>query len=110
MFGGAFTPMAKFTLNSALTSGSGKLNGFVYKKFKDGEIVLAKKTRTANRTWSPRQDDVRDQHRAATAYAKAIWADPEKKAFYVRLAKKKKACAPSVWRWAISEIRPPSKK
>lgn len=97
--------MAKFTLNSALTSGSGKLDGFVYKKFKDGEVILAKKTRTANRTWSPLQDDGRDRHREATAYAKAIWADPEKKSFYVRLAKKKKA-----WRafsLAVGDFRNP---
>lgn len=82
--------MAKAKLNRALTSVSGTLDGYVFRKFKGGTI-LCKKPSFEGVTWSPAQQRNRERLRLATVYAKAVWADPVRKAFYEEIARARKA-------------------
>lgn len=82
--------MAKIVLNSALRQIAGEIDGYVYKKFQ-GRSILAKKPVFAHRVWTASHREGHDRFREANAYARAVYADPRQKAFYVKLARKRKA-------------------
>lgn len=67
--------MAKIALNSALSSLQGKLDNWVYRKT-GGGFVVAKRPEASGTAPSAGQIAVREQFRAAAAYAKAAVADP----------------------------------
>lgn len=82
--------MAKLTLNSALNAMRGTVDGLVYKTI-NGRTFLTKRAVFRNRQWSGRQRTWHERWAEAAKYAKAVWADPEAKAFYVALARRRKA-------------------
>jgi len=82
--------MAKLSLNSALRRVSGHIDGYVYKTI-NGRSFITKKPVFENRRWSRDQKAGHQRMKAAARYANDVWQDPERKAFYVALAKKRKA-------------------
>jgi hypothetical protein len=98
--------MAKIKLNTAMQWLSGHNDGVVYKRLRPGEAVAAKKAAIdPHRVWSRQQVAQRASMRHATAYAKAVWREPEQKAFYVAIAKQRRA-----WRafsLAVGDFRSP---
>ena len=65
--------MAKLHLNSALASISGMVDNWVYRRTEDGNILGKRPVNTTKPTIA--QLTVRDQFRAAAAYAKAMQED-----------------------------------
>lgn len=82
--------MAKVHVNSMISRISGEVDGFVYKTIR-GRVFLTKKPVFRRRKWSVAQREGHDRLKAASAYAKAVWADPAQKAFYEQLGRKRKA-------------------
>lgn len=84
--------MAKVRLNTALGQLRGELDGIVFRTVRD-EVFAMKKPVFGAVPWSEAQRQGRSRFSAAKDYAKAVWQDPEARAFYVALGRKKR-----VWR------------
>lgn len=72
--------MAKITLNSALHGIRGRIDNWVYRRFGD-QMIIARRP-AGNGPPSAAQVAVREQFRAAAAYAKAVLADPVLRSHY----------------------------
>lgn len=79
--------MAKLTLNSALSGIRGRIDNWVYRKFGD-RVIIARRPASGGPV-SPAQQAIREQFRAAAAYAKAVFADPVRRPPYEAAAKVK---------------------
>src|SRR5688572_21010823 len=79
--------MAIVQLNSALRSIRGRIGDVVFKTYPD-KIVMTRVPRFDGYVPTAAQRDRRACLRAATAYAKSVYADPEAKAGLVARAKK----------------------
>lgn len=82
--------MAKVVLNTALSSISGTVDGYVYRTC-NGKTTLMKKPTFPHRRFTTPQLQWQSRMREASAYAKAVRADPEKRAFYEALRQQRKA-------------------
>ena len=79
--------MAKLKLNSALQGIRGRIDNWVYRKFGDG-VIIARRPEPAGPP-TVAQLAVREQFRAAAAYAKAVFADPVRRPPYEVAARAK---------------------
>jgi len=77
--------MAKITLNSALHDIRGKIDNWVYRKFGD-QMIIGRRPEFSGPA-SAAQQAVREQFRAAAAYAKAVFADPVQRPPYETAAR-----------------------
>lgn len=78
--------MAKVNLNPVLEQFQGKIGDLVFKRFMDGTIV-SRLPNPSNEEPSMAQNAVRNRFRLAASYARAVFADPVRKAAYAILAK-----------------------
>jgi hypothetical protein len=79
--------VAKIELNSAIRRIRGTMDNWVYRKNGDGVAIAKRPTRTA--APSPAQLAVREQFRAAAAYARTVQLDPVQRPRYEAAAKAK---------------------
>lgn len=79
--------MAKITLNSALHGIRGKIDNWVYRRFGD-QMIIGRRPEFSGPA-SAAQLAVREQFRAAAAYAKAVFADPVRRPPYEIAARTK---------------------
>ena len=79
--------MAKITLNSALHGIRGKIDNWVYRRFGD-QVIIGRRPEFSGPA-SVAQLAVREQFRAAAAYAKAVFADPVRRPPYETAARAK---------------------
>jgi hypothetical protein len=77
--------MGKTPVNTALGVVHGKIDDWVYREV-EGETVIARRPRRTLREPTASQQDTRKRFREAAAYAKAVFADPIRKASYRTLA------------------------
>ena len=86
--------------NNPFTKGfSGSIGNIVFRQLSGKTVVSAKRERVTKQ--SAQQRDNRMRFRSATYWAKAQMLDPEKKAFYLRKAKKLKL--PNAYTAAIAD-------
>ena len=78
--------MAKIKLDPLFTSISGTMGGFVFRKSKKGEAIVARRPQKLDTEPSPAQKAQRERFKLANAYAKAALADPVLRAVYEEIA------------------------
>lgn len=78
--------MAKVSLNPVMERFRGKIGDLVFKRFND-ETVVARRAEVSGAEPTAGQSAVRSRFRLAAAYARAVFADPVRKAAYASLAK-----------------------
>jgi hypothetical protein len=78
--------MAKVKLDPLFASISGTMGGFVFKKSKRGEAIIARRPQKLNTKPSPAQKAQRERFKLANAYARAALADPVLRAVYEAIA------------------------
>lgn len=94
--------MAKVKRNPALGPLTGKIKGLQFADYGDKQVVRAAYERKPTTQWIGPQVQSQNQFGKATAYAKAVLADPAKKAQYSDLCKAKHR---SEWNLAIADAR-----
>jgi hypothetical protein len=82
--------MSKVKLNASIVEMRGKIGNMVYRRTASGKTITTKCPDMSNVKWSPAQIAQRERIKEATAYAKAAMADPNVRAIYEKMAKKKK--------------------
>lgn len=80
--------VAKVKLSPFIQEISGTLNGLVFKRSPQGEIIVSKKPDMSKVVWSEAQQAQRERFTRAQAYATAAKADPKVWAKYQRRAKR----------------------
>jgi hypothetical protein len=78
--------MAKVKLNPLIVQVSGTMGGFVFKKSRRGEAIVASRPRKSNNEPSQAQKAQRERFKLAVAYARAALADPAVRAVYEQIA------------------------
>jgi hypothetical protein len=78
--------MAKIKLDPLFASISGTMGGFVFKKSRKGEAIVARRPQKSNTEPSPAQKAQRERFKLANAYARAAVADPVLRAVYEEIA------------------------
>ena len=78
--------MAKVKLDPLFVSISGTMGGFVFKKSRKGEAIVARRPAKSKAEPSPAQKAQRERFKLANAYAKAVLADPVLRAVYEEIA------------------------
>ena len=82
--------MAKVKFAPYIEEITGTIDGLVFKRSPQGEIIVTKKPDMSNVKWSPAQKETRQRFAEASAYASAAKADPKVWARYERRAKRLK--------------------
>lgn len=77
--------MAKAELNTALLGLRGRVDEWIYKRYRYG-IVVTRRPRMENVVWSPAQKAHRRRVRAAGAFYRSVLADPKLKQRYSAMA------------------------
>ena len=82
--------MPKVKLAPYIEEITGTVDGLVFKRSPQGEIIVSKKPDMSKVEWSPAQEETRRRFAEASAYASAAKADLRVWAKYQRRAKKLK--------------------
>ena len=80
--------MAKMQLDPLFVEISGTMGGFVFKKSRRGQAIVARRPRRSNTEPSEAQKAQRERFKLAIAYARAAMADPAVRATYEEIAAK----------------------
>ena len=80
--------MAKVVLNPMLEEIHGKQGNLVFRRSRKGDIYTIKRADMSKVKWSKAQKAHRQRFKEATAYAKAVMADPKVRAKYEKAAPK----------------------
>jgi hypothetical protein len=82
--------MAKAKLNPMFDWFSGKIGRLVFRRSHSGNQMVSKLPDMRKVKWSPAQVEHRELMRQAFFYAKAAVRDPEFRAYYLKMARRKK--------------------
>jgi hypothetical protein len=82
--------MAKAKMNPLFEWFSGSIGRMVFRRSHSGDHVASRTPDMSRVKWSPAQVAHREKMKAAFAYARAAVRDPEIRAYYLRLARRKK--------------------
>jgi hypothetical protein len=78
--------MAKIKLNPLFDGISGRIGDVVFKKSRNGEVIISKCPDMSNVKCSEAQRAQRERFKRANAYARAAMADPDVRAIYEEMA------------------------
>lgn len=85
--------MAKIRLDPLFAEISGTLGGFVFKRSRKGEAIVARRPGKSNARPSEAQKAQRERFKLANAYAKAALANPDVRALYEERAAEERQSA-----------------
>ena len=98
--------MAKSPLNTALGQVRGKIDVWVYRSL-EGDTVIARRPRAREDNPTDSQKGTRERFRRAAQYAKAIFADPVRKADYLALALRRGIPASRLFAFIVQDYATP---
>jgi len=74
--------MAKIKLDPLFAGISGTIGDFVFKKSRNGKVIVARRPKKSNAEPSEAQKAQRERFKLANTYARAAMADPDVRAIY----------------------------